>query len=176
MPGKTVPVYLQGKCKWARLVQPDLKFNKWSLVLYPDAASYDILVDLVKKGIKNKLKQDADGWYVTLSRATQKVMQGKVRAFERPEVLDGTKPLPSGGYEPFIEASKIGNGSDVTVKIEHYTYHQPTDPQGTFGGHAIKLASVRVDNFVPYEMDRDGSEEQKKLVEGMEEVPPQPLF
>lgn len=169
-------VYLQGKLKWPKLVQADSKFGepKWSVVLYPDADSHNKILELQKKGIKNVIKKDEEGWFVTFSRHVSKTYRGKIKTFSPPILVDGKKPLPSGGYEPFTDA--IGNGTDATVKIEVYAYKAPTDPIGKMTGCACRLVSVRVDNLVPYAPNKDYDEDQKKMVKGMDEQPEQPLF
>src|SRR3990167_7095580 len=160
-------VYFQGKAKWARLINPDLKFNCWSMVLYPTPESYAQILELKETknnvaGILNVIKKDEDGYNITLKRPVNKPMRGKVVAFSPPEVLeaDGKTPLRN---------ALIGNGSDVTCKCEYYKYNTPIGGKGT----AIRLLSVRVDTLIPYEMKKDFTEDQLKAVEGLSEHPPQ---
>src|SRR5688572_107755 len=133
--------YLSGKLKWAnRLVQPDLTYKKWSVVLYPDAASMNKVMKLKEApAILNEIKEDEDGKYITLSRPTSRQYQGVDRAFTPPLVInaDGT-----------LCTVPIGNGSDGTCKIEVYKYNQKVSNRP---GRAIRLESVRIDNLVHYE-------------------------
>lgn len=159
-------VYLQGKAKWTnKLFVPDQQYKCWSMVLYPNAASYDKILELKKggeyDGILNVIKKDDDGYYVTLKRPTEKVIKGKVQAFQSPIVTnaDGS---------PLINVS-IGNGSDVTAGIEFYTYPKPT---GGKRGSAIRLLTVRVDNLIPYEKS-DRPPEVQKTLKGLDEQPEQ---
>ncbi len=161
--------YFQGKAKWARLVSPDQKYACWSVVLYMDANSdsYNKLLELKKAdngvdGILNVIKKDEDGYFTTFKRPTQKLIKGKVQAFAPPIVMeaDGTTPLLN---------ALVGNGSDVTVKVEVYQYNKPTGGKG----RAARLVSVRVDNLIPFEMKKDFDEDQMKQVKGLAEQPEQ---
>lgn len=158
--------YLQGKCKWAKLVTPDTKFDplgKWSIQLYLDAKSLDEVMALKTttpngvRGILNKVQKDDDGTYIVLSRPAQRAYKGVMRALSPPEVLD---------KDGKITNVRIGNGSDVTVKVEVYTHGVP----GGGKGRAARLMAVRIDNLVPYERD-SMNEEQKKQVENLGEHP-----
>lgn len=165
-------VYLQGKAKWAKLVQPDTKYGSaWSVVLYLTPESYAEVMKLKEttpkqKGIMNVIKKDEEGYNMTLKRPTSKEMKGKIVGFAPPEILeaDGTSPLRN---------ALIGNGSDITCKVQVYTYpDRLTGGKGT----AIRLESVRVDNLIPFEMKRDFDDEQTRQTKGLAEAPPQPLF
>ena len=171
-------VYLQGKGKWCKVTTPDAKFGdpKWSVVLYPNPDSYNKLLDLKKKGIRNMIKKDEDGYFTTFSRPQEKKYRGRINAFTPPELLDGTKPLEDGGYMPFPRENLIGNGSDITIKLAVYTFSTPGDKPGERTGCAARLESVRIDNLIPYNPNRDMDEVQKGLVRGMDEQPTQPLF
>lgn len=152
-------VYLKGKAKWAnRLFVPDIEYKKWSLSLYPDVPSLETIRDLQSQGVKNVVKKDEDGYHVNLGRPTEKVIRGKVVAFNPPLVVDKDD-------NPF--AGPIGNGSDVTCKMEVYTHPTPTGGKSK----AMRLSSVRVDNLVPFEKSNFTEEEQAQL-EGMDKVSP----
>lgn len=171
MANDTRNIYLQGKAKWAKLVTPDTKYgSQWSVVLYPNPESYQTILDLKEKkdgldGIMNTIKHDEDGFNIQLKRQTSKTIRGKVVGFAPPEVLesDGTTVLRN---------ALVGNGSDITCKIQYYTYPKPAGGRGS----AIRLESVRVDNLVPFEMSKDFDQEQQRQVKGLPEQPPQPLF
>jgi hypothetical protein len=153
-------LYLKGKAKWAnRLYVPDIEYKKWGLVLYPDHASLEIIRDLQAQGVKNVLKKDDDGYYISLGRPTEKVIRGKVIPFSPPVVLDA---------DGNATTVSIGNGSDVTVKMEVYSHGTPTGGKAK----AMRLQSVRIDNLVPYAQDSFTPEEQE-LTAGLAEQPPQ---
>jgi len=150
-------VYLQGKCKWARLQAPD-QWGNWKLNLYPTSDSMATFKEL---GVKNTVKRDDDGDYIALRRPTQRVVKGKVLGLSPPVIVD-KEGNP-------IEGVGIGNGSDLTVKLDYYSYKSP---QGD-SGKAIRLAGVRVDNLVPYNPSNDYPEELKKVVGKLNEQPKQ---
>lgn len=152
----TFDVYLSGKAKWAKLKQPDPKYNKWKIDLYVEAnsESHNKILDMQKQGIKNILRKDEDGYVMSFSRATErKSRDGKVQGMTPPLVLnaDGSP------YDGFI-----GNGSDVTLKLEHYTYNM---------GSAVRLVSVRVDKLVEFTPSRDFDEGEKEAAEGLMDQP-----
>ena len=149
-------VYLQGKSKWARLQSPD-DWGNWKLNLYLTPESKKTFEDLK---VKNHLKRDDDGDFVAIKRPVQKMIKGKVMGLAPPVIVDkdGT---------PTTEM--IGNGSDVTVKCDYYSYKSP---QGE-PGNAIRLAGVRIDNLVPYTPAKDYTEADKKAVGALNEQPKQ---
>ena len=167
--------YLQGKAKWAKLVTPDTMYSCWGLQLYLNQESYEKFLKLKEpkgdiQGILNVIKKDDDGCYVSLRRPTSKLVKGKVVGFNPPEVLDGNNLGPDGVPLPLRNAL-LGNGSDVTCKIEVYTYKKPGHNAGR--GTAIRLSSVRVDVLVPFETGRDFDDRQEKSIRGLSEQPEQ---
>lgn len=147
-------VYLQGKSKYAKLKRPD-DFG-YSVQLYLTPESWTVFKSL---GVMNHIKRDEDGDYVVLRRPTQKMIRGKVVAFEPPVVVDKD-------MKPLVDVL-IGNGSDLTCKLDHYEYTSPTKKKG----HAIRLVGVKVDNLVPYVSKRDMDKEDYKVVESLESIP-----
>ncbi len=140
----TETVYLQGKSKYAFLVEPDMKYNKWQILLYPDTPSLETIRELQSNwSLKNKLKKDDDGYNMTFSRPTfrENKKLGTTTPMAPPLVLekDGS-PMP--------RTTLVGNGSDVTVGLEVYEHQQPGTSKKA---KAARLKSVRVDNLVPYE-------------------------
>lgn len=162
----TSEVYFTGKGKWVRVQIPDPQFKKYSLRLYPDTASLDKFKSLQKEGVKNFLKRDEDGDYFNLSRPSEKIIKGVLRAFEPPLVLmpDGQTPMRN---------VNIGNGSDLTVKVQVYSHKTPNGKDAK----AIRLESIRVDNLVPFEARKDFKEnsENAQLAKGLDEQP-KPLW
>lgn len=151
---------------WARTVTPN-KFGKWSVMIYLTQASYDIMMELKQnkgdtEGVKNVVSKDDDGYYCVFSRPQNKMIRGKVVGFAPPLVLQAD------GKSPLID-TLIGNGSDVTLKLDFYTYKKPTGGKGS----AIRLESIRVDTLIPFTMNRDFNEEEQKQVEHLDEQPAQ---
>jgi hypothetical protein len=161
-------IYLSGKARWFKHRQPN-KFGDYSHDIYLNDESRAKLEELRKgkgnvEGVKNTLKHDDDGYYISIRRPQSKTIRGKVVGFAPPEVIDrGGKPIGD---------VLVGNGSDVTTKCEYYTYKKPF---GDGRGSAIRWASTRVDNLVPFERD-SFDEAQAKLVLGLDDEPHQPEF
>lgn len=163
-------IFLSGKAKWAnKLFVPDQLYKCWSVVLYPNEQSYSKVLEMKKgqdgvQGILNMIKKDDEGYYITLKRPTEKLMRGKLNAFLPPVIVNADNT-------PFnAQGAAIGNGTDVTCKIEYYIYPRPTGGKGS----AIRLESVRIDNLVPFLKDSFNKEEAKQVA-GLTDQPP-PLF
>lgn len=157
-------VYFKGKGSWFRhLFQLDEEYQRWHITIHFVPQSLDEFKALK---LKTHLKKDDDGYYAKLSRPRKKVTKaGKEIIFDAPQVFDKDG-------QPWPKDKHIGNGSDITVKCELYQY-QP--PGGAPKANAIRLASVRIDNHVPYEPDRDYTKDEAKGAEGLTDQPA-PLF
>lgn len=160
-------VVFQGKASWPKLVNPDQEYKNWNVKVHLTPASYNLFMDLKEKkgeidGILNEVKKDEDGYFVVFKRPTEKKWKDKVEQLQPPELLDHEN-------RPLARDVMIGNGSDVTVKCEQYTYNKPFK-KGM--GRAIRMVAVRVDNLVPYTR-KDFNEYQTKAVEGLDETPVQ---
>lgn len=165
MPLKTDYHYFQGKAMWARVVAPDLEYGNWSVKVYLTQDSYAKFMKLKEQdgdveGIMNDVKQEEDGPAVTFKRPMKKVFKGVDTMLTPPVVLDKNN-------QPF--AGEIGNGSDITVKVQRYTFKKPF---GKGRGSAIRMEAVKVENLVPYTRDQMPQAFQNQA-KGMEEVPPQ---
>jgi hypothetical protein len=154
-------VFWQGKAKWVRAVKPDLTYNKWNFVLYPLEKHLEEIRALQAKGVKNVLGKDDDGWKINISRPTQKIWKGKIIAFAPPVVIDAEgRPL---------DGMTVGNGSDVTAKIEVYQHGTPSGKKAT----AIRWEALKVDVLVPFEPKTDFPEEDASAVQGLDLIPKQ---
>lgn len=154
--------YVQGKAKWVRIVKPDLAYNCWSIIIYPTPDSLEKIRDWQAEGLKNTLKKDEDGYFVKFRcDVSKKRKDGSVWTFQQPEAVDKDgKPM---------DGSIVGNGSDVTLKLEKYEHGTPG------GGSAIaaRLVGVRVDNLVSFNPETDFRPDEKARVEGLAEQPEQ---
>jgi hypothetical protein len=113
-------------------------------------------------GILNEVQKNDDGGYsVRLKRDFSKNWSGKEQALDPVLVLDHNNL-------PWQSHVLIGNGSDITCKVEYYTYKPKFSKKK---GSAIRLSSVRVDQLVPFEMEKDFTEDEKKQVKGLAEQP-----
>jgi hypothetical protein len=157
---KTEFIYIQGKVSWFRPKVPN-KWNKWSVQIHPDAKGLELIRDLQAQGVKNQLKKDDDGYYTNFSRpVTKETVSGRILSFTPVEVFDADG-------KPFDEP--VGNGSDVTLKLEVYGHNTPAG--GT--AKAIRWQSARIDNLVPFNNERDLNTFEKEAASGLVEQPKQ---
>lgn len=138
---------LKGKLMWCRLVELN-KYGKWSLDLYPDAPSLEVLRRLQAEGIKNVIKLDDEGQYhVQISRPAQiELQKGQVQSVTSPKLRDKDK-------QPLPDNIRIGNGSDGVVAVEVYTHRVPNSEKRA---KAMRLYGVEVHNLVPFEVTDQG--------------------
>lgn len=139
----TKEVLLSGKVKWAKLFKPESYQSgppKYSVVLYLDPPSR-IVFDGLK--LKNHVKSDADGEYITLRREhNPKVFDGRV-------IADGGPPeIVDTDGNAWDENKLIGNGSEVTMKIAVYD---------TKMGPGSRIVKIRVENLIEYHPDTSGA-------------------
>lgn len=139
---------IQGKVKFIHAVNFN-KYDKWSVTIYPEPKSLELIRDLQGQGLKNVIKKDEDGYYVQFSREPTKLMRGKIVAFAAPKVVDNKG-------EP-MDGTKIGWGSDVTVRLDVYQHGTPNGGKAK----AARWEAIRVDNLVPWTKDQLGPDEQK---------------
>lgn len=160
--------YFKGKCKWARVHTPDVEYNTWSIQLYLTPESWEDFNKLKEPkgetdGIMNEVHKDEDGEYIRLRRPMTRVWQGRETLLTPPIVLDKDNQ---------VTKEEIGNGSDVTVKVECYTYRKR---MGKGFGRAIRLEAVKVDVLVPRVNLDQLDDREKKQVSGLPEQPA-PVF
>lgn len=155
--------YFQGKAKWFRPAKVN-EWGKWSHVLYPDDKSLEIIRTLQSEGVKNVLKKDEDGYFISIGRNSEIRRRSdaggmKMVGMTPPEVIKDGMPFK----EP------IGNGSDITTKVEVYQHSTP----GGGKAKAMRWISSRIDNLIPYEMPNDQFPEEAKQTNGLEKQPEQ---
>lgn len=157
---KSQNYFIQGKAAWFRPKIPN-KWNKWSTQLHPNGEGLELIRDLQAQGLKNQLKKDDDGYFLNISRpVTKETATGKILSFVPVEVFsaDGT---------PFD--GNVGNGSDVTIKVEVYEHATP----GGGKAKAMRWVSARIDNLVPFNPDKDMNEYEKEASSGLKDQPKQ---
>ena len=152
--------YLSGKAKWVRAKNPDPKFGKWNMTLYPYDEDLKKFKALQDEGVLTRLKKDDDGYYFQISRPVNKMMKGVLIQFTAPKVIDKDGVVIEDG-------AGVGNGSDVTVKVQVYSYPKPTGGWGK----AIRWEGLKVNNLVPYKADSFPTQEDKEQVKGLLEQP-----
>lgn len=127
----TKDIYMTGKLKWAKgLKTMDEKFRSYSAQFYPSDKSMNEYKSL---GLKTKYRMDDDGESISIRRPHDKIFKDEIKVFGPPEVFDADN-------NP-VDPVNIGNGSDVTVKIQIYD---------TGYGKGSRLEAVRVDNLIVF--------------------------
>lgn len=152
-------VYLSGKAKYIRMHTLD-KYGKYSFILYLDDTSKVEWAKLKAAGIMNSSKMDDDGEFVRLSSPPKKTFRGVDTPLPAPAVMDADG-------KPWNPENWIGNGSDVTAKLVHYSV---TPKFGTGPASAIRLEGIKVHNLVPYQRT-DLTPEEDKKVDGLDTAP-----
>jgi hypothetical protein len=133
----TVNKNFKGQLKFASLKETN-QWGDWNITFYPEPTALEEIREMQSNGMKNILKKDDNGYYITFKRAQQVKRAGQERVNTPPVVVgpDGKTPLNN----------IVGSGSKVTVKLETYTHATPS------GGRAVaaRLAGVQVHELVPY--------------------------
>lgn len=150
--------YFNGKAKWVRAKTPDPKFGKWNMTLYPYDEDLKKFQELQAEGVLTRLKKDDDGYYFQVSRPVNKMMKGTLVQFPSPKVID---------KDGVVLEDNVGNGSDVTVKVQVYSYPKPTGGWGK----AIRWEALKVNNLVPFKSDSFKDQMSKDQVAGLQEQP-----
>ena len=131
-------VFVSGKVKYCNPILPN-QWKKWTCMLYLDKESYELVLKLKEKGIKNKLQKDDDGYYMAFSRPTSMTTRkGDVIPFLPPIILDS-----DGEHQ--LSNAVLGVGSDVELKLELYGY---SPPGGTSKEYAVRWEALRVITLV----------------------------
>ncbi len=148
---KEETVYLKGIVKWCKHTRPDSQYNKWSVVMYIEGPELDKVREWQAMGIKNKVQKDeADGWFITLSRRTSITVKGREVGLAPPRVVDPNN-IP-------IE-KPIGNGSAGVAKCVLWM-------SKNYPGKNLRWEALRIDNLVEFVPERDfvdGGEGLKEL-------------
>ncbi len=150
-------VYLSGKSKWCKASAPN-QFGDFKTDLYPDDKSLTEIMKLKARGLKNTLKKDEDGPFMSFKRPQSKLMRGRVVNFTPPIIVN------SNGT-PVHDA--IGNGSEITIKLLIYPYNAPTGGKGI----GARWESVRIDTLVPFELEHFEDPEERESTLGLKEAP-----
>lgn len=157
MTTKVMDVY--GKVKFIHAVNLG-KFGEWTIVIYPDNKSLEVIRELQAQGLKNVMKKDDDGYYMQFKRAPQKLMRGKMVSFTAPKVVDSDGKL--------MDGQTVGYGSDVTVRLEVYKYGAPSGGKSV----AARWDSLKINNLIPFEVDKsDWSEDEKENIKDLAASP-----
>lgn len=139
----TQHIYVAGKIKWAKgLAELDKEYNSYSALLEVAREERD---RLEVAGCQAKFKPAEGGLYgfkvkSSGSRSWIDKATGEKRTADTspPEVF----LISPEGKQVDVEPKTVGNGSDVTVKLELYDTNK--------GGKGTRLLAVRVDNYIEY--------------------------
>lgn len=152
--------FWSGKADWCFVDRLD-NFGRYSVRLYPDTNAYNEIMKLKQEGLQNVIKKDDNGYYLNVSRPPEiKMRNGATIALSAPELLDADGKTP-------IRGTMIGNGSDVTIKVEIRRYKTLQKKDAL----SARMVSVRVDNLVPVEPKRDFPPALAKAVAGLDTAP-----
>lgn len=154
-------IYITGKCKWFRPFTLETQYETpyWSYVHYPDAESLEKLRELQAEGMKNQIKKDDDGWYVRIKRPAS--LKRYVNGMTINNPLKPPKVLNKDGVE-LSDMTSVGNGSDVTTKLEVYQHRVPNSDKKA---KAVRWDSTRIDNLVEFDRNADLKPEEAKQKE-----------
>lgn len=131
--------YFTGKAKWAKVYKPDEKYNNYAINLEMDAPSKK---EFDATGIRVQPKKDES--------------DGKTYYRFRRSEEDGAPLVVDNQGEPFSKL--IGNGSDVTVRVESY------DSKKYGKGH--RLMAVRINDWVEFDAEKREVKLPDKLADG----------
>lgn len=133
--------YFTGQAYWAKLEEPDKKYQYWGLDLRLDDENRKVFKE---SGLTLKINKDKkEGWeFIRLRRPVQKPIKGELVDFEKPKLVDKDN-------NDYIDRPLIGNGSYVTCKVLVYD---------TAKGPGHRLEAVRIDKlneYIPVENNND---------------------
>lgn len=171
MANTTTFEYIKGKVKWHRHNRTN-EWGKYSTTIYPDPESLTKIRDLQSEGVKNVIKKDDDGYYVSFTRPAQKEIRGRMQSFSPPLLLNGSVTLEDGTHPPYPPEVNVGNGSDVTLKLEVYQHKTP----GGGRAKACRWLTTLVHNLVEYKGKDDLDEEDRRAAKGLDSSQTEPLF
>lgn len=177
MPSKSVTefVVLQGKTMYFRHKTPDMKFDppRWKHMLFPNPESLEKMRELQSEGVKNVIKKDPkeNAYYVNLSRPTYREYTNPETGVTTRRNFDAPTIWKADGKTPWGD-ELVGNGSDVTTKLEVYTHRTP----GGGKAKACRWLSSKIDNLVPYNPERDNDPYENAGSRDMDKQPAQEEF
>lgn len=119
-------------CKWAKVREPDEKYETYQLPLYMDEKSWSAFQE---SGCQIKVKEDDDGKYVTFKRRIRE-WDGKENG--PPDVLLFNSETNIYDTWP---VGLIGNGSIVTVRVDVYDSRN---------GKGHRMDRIGIDKLVEY--------------------------
>lgn len=129
----------KGITKWCKVRTPDEEYQNYQVPLYMDEQSW---ADFEASGIQLKVKKDKETNepFVTFKRK-----HAEYNNFKKENQINGPPKVlvlqEDGTYTPLGDDVLIGNGSEVSVKVEVYD---------TKAGVGHRLLSVGVSKLIEY--------------------------
>ncbi len=165
-------IYVKGKVKWFRPNALDTNYDPptWSYIHYPVAEDLDVLRDLQSQGMKNVIKKDEDGWFVRFKRPAYIIRYVNRNPVQVP--LGAPKILTKDGGD-FDPNTSVGNGSDVTTKLEVRSHSVPNSPNKA---KAVRWDSSKINHLVEFDRNADLKADEEKLRDLIDQPPPVDLF
>lgn len=162
--GKQEYEYLSGKARWAKFFVPS-KYNKYCVDLCLDNASLGKALELKKRGIRNKIKNEDGEYWITLSTPSRIDTRTGPKVMQPPPVVNKDGSL----WDPKVG---IGNNSDITCKVWVRTY---TNPNNLKSEIAIRLYGIKIDNLVAFSPQTDFEDDRNRIqTQGLVEQETQP--
>ena len=168
---------IKAKLKWVKVYEPDeyAGAKRWMVNAYPyDGKEWE---KVQKSGIQTQPKEDADGKYITLRRATTKVFKDDLVVFCPPEVTGAVevtyvddsgekiRSYTKGEYKGNInmkgEKQNIDNGSVAIVNFCTYDTKQ---------GKGHRLESLKILDLVQRENEEISEDEKDEAEVDTDEV------
>lgn len=161
-------VYLKGKSKWFKHLKPEEFRGKttWKHTIYPDPESLEKIRELQSDGMKNVLKKDDDGYYVSFSRPTSIKWRDKNTGIEKSSTLDPPVVRLSNSNANYT--GEVGNGSEIETKLEVYTHGVP----GGGKAKAARWLATRIDHLVPINPQFSVPGPEERALKGLDAGPP----
>jgi hypothetical protein len=146
-------LFIEGTAMWHKHEEPDEKYKNFTTDLY---VSKEWDEKLQKAGIQLKRRIN-DKEEVTLpdgsktrvhykmKRPAEGMINGQHKIYGPPDVRIATGEVVDGVPQTEKFTGKVGNGSNITLKLEVYD---------TFKGKGTRWIGSRVDNLVEYDPDK----------------------
>ena len=131
----TKTLYFKGITKWCKVRKPDEKYDTYQVPLYMTDSEF---LKYDASGIQLKKREDEDGAFVVFKRK-----HVEYNGLLKEQVTNGPPGILKDGVD--FPDGLIGNGSEVTVKVE--VYDTPKRGPGT-KGH--RLIAINVEKLVEY--------------------------
>lgn len=133
-------VYIAGEIAWCMHLRPEPTYNKWKVTMYLTGNELEKARELLATtGIKNTIKKDEHGWFITLSRRTNLTSRGQIVGLEPPQVFT----MAEDGITKIPVTVQVGNGSVGVAKCVLWS-------SKNFPGKNLRWEALKIDSLIPY--------------------------